>query len=33
MLHMRSSGSVSLRYIRVWDDIFWQIGLKTIVMK
>ena len=30
---MRSSDCISLRYIRVWDDVFWQIGLKTMVAK
>ena len=33
MLHMRSSDCILLRYIRVWDDVFWQIGLKIMVAK
>ena len=33
MVHMRSSDCILLRYIRVWDDIIWQIGLKTMVAR
>ena len=33
MLHIRSSGCILLRYIRVWDDVFWQIGLETMVAR
>ena len=33
MLHIRSSGCILLRYIRVWDDVFWQIGLKAMVAR